>query len=82
MKKVTINLPEDVARWVRLRAAQNDRSVSEWLAELIDEVWRREEGYEVTMDRFLERARATRKLEWIEDRRPSREDLHDCAGLR
>ena len=56
--------------------------MSEWLAERIDAVRRSEEGYEVAMDRFLERARATRKLEWIEGRRPSREDLHDRAGLR
>ncbi len=28
MKNVTIILPEDVARWVRIKAAEDDRSVS------------------------------------------------------
>ena len=82
MKNVTITLPEDLARWLRVRAAENDRSVSEWLAELIEGVRRREDGYDAAMERFLERARAPRKLKWIEGRRPSREELHDRVGLR
>ena len=28
MKNITITLPEDVARWLRIRAAENERSVS------------------------------------------------------
>ena len=56
--------------------------MSEWLTELVDEVRRGEEGYDAAMERFLERVRATRKLEWIEGRRPTREELHDRAGLR
>ena len=31
MKNVTINLPEDVARWLRVKAAENDRSVPDGL---------------------------------------------------
>lgn len=36
MKKVTITLQEDLARWLRVNAAENDRSVSKWLAELLE----------------------------------------------
>ena len=36
MKNVTITLPEDVAAWLRVRAAEDGRSVSRWLAELLD----------------------------------------------
>ena len=28
MKNVTITLPDDVARWLRVKAAENDRSVA------------------------------------------------------
>ena len=28
MKNITVTLPEDLARWVRVRAAENERSVS------------------------------------------------------
>ena len=82
MKNVTITLPENVARWVRVRAAENDRSVSKWLAELIEGMRRQEDDYDVAMERFLERARETRKIEWVDGRKPTREELHDRAGLR
>lgn len=82
MKNITITLPEDVALWVRVRAAKSERSVSKWLAELIEGMRNQEDEYEVAMERFLERARRTRKLEWVDGRKPTREELHDRAGLR
>ncbi len=82
MRNVTITLPENVARWVRVRAAESDRSVSKWLAELIEGMRSQEDEYDIAMERFLERARQSRKLEWVDGRRPTREELHDRAGLR
>ena len=35
MKNVTIALPDDLARWLRVRAAEDDRSVSRWIADLL-----------------------------------------------
>ncbi|MCY4635943.1 MAG: hypothetical protein OXG04_15795 [Acidobacteria bacterium] len=43
MKNVTITLPEDLARWVRIRAAEQDRSVSRWVAELLAGIRRQED---------------------------------------
>ncbi len=82
MKNITVTLPEDVARWLRVRAAQNERSVSRWLAELIEGMRHQEDEYEVAMERFLARAREPRKLEWVDGRKPTREELHDRAGFR
>lgn len=82
MKNITITLSEDDALWVRVRAAKSERSVSKWLAELIQGMRNQEDEYEVAMERFLERARRTRKLEWVDGRKPAREELHDRAGLR
>ena len=82
MKNITITLPEDVAVWVRVRAAQSERSVSRWLAELIEGMRSQEDEYDVAMERFLERARQSRSLEWVDGRKPTREELHDRASLR
>ncbi len=80
MKNVTVTLPEDTALWLRVRAAEANRSVSSWLADLVDEMRRHEDDYEVAMTRAL--ARRPRKMEWIDGRRPTRDELHDRSGFR
>jgi len=80
MKNVTVTLPEETALWVRVRAAEQNRSVSSWLAELVEQMRRREDAYEVAMASAL--ARRPRKMEWVAGRRPTRAELHDRAGLR
>ena len=54
MKKVTITLQEDLARWLRVKAAEDDRSVSKWLAELLERMRFQEAAYETAMRRYLE----------------------------
>ena len=80
MKNVTVTLPEDVARWVRVRAAENDRSVSRWLADLLSRMKRQDDEYEVAMERFL--ARKPRVLKWVGERKPTRDEWHDRARFR
>lgn len=80
MKKVTITLPEDLARWLRVKAARDDLSVSRWLAKLLEGMQRQEDQYEAAMKRYL--AMKPRKIDWPNDRLPTREELHDCPGLR
>lgn len=80
MKNVTVTLPEDVALWLRVRAAEDGRSVSKWLADLLEGMRRQEDEYEVAMERFL--ARKPRKMEWVDGRKPTRDELHDRAGFR
>ena len=80
MKNVTITLPDDLARWLRVRAAEDDRSVSRWVADLLARMRREEDTYDVAMKRFL--AIKPWKMEWVDGRKPTREELHDRAGLR
>ena len=80
MKNITITVPEDLALWLRVRAAKQNLSMSRWLAGVLADMRRREDAYEVSMKRFL--ARKPRHLEWIGGRKPSREELHDRASLR
>ena len=80
MKNVTVTLPDDLARWVRIRAAEDDRSVSRWVADLLAGMRRGEDEYEVAIREFL--AVKPRRMEWIDGHRPTREELHDRAGFR
>ena len=80
MKNVTITLPDDLARWLRIRAAEDDRSVSRWIADLLAGMRREEDEYEVAMKRYL--AIKPWKMEWIDGRRPTREELYDRPCLR
>lgn len=80
MKSSTITLPGDLARWLRVRAAENERSVSRWVAELIDRRRRPEDAYEVAMQRALSVEPC--KMEWVDGRKPTRQELHDRAGFR
>ena len=80
MKNVTVTLPEDVAHWLRVRAAEDDRSVSRWLAELLERMRRREDQYEIAMKRYL--AMKPRRIDWPHGRRPTREELYDRPGIR
>ena len=80
MKNVTVTLPEDVAHWLRIRAAEDDCSVSRWLADLLERMRFQEDEYMIAMDRFL--ARTPRNLRWIDRWKPTREELHNRAGLR
>ncbi len=80
MKRITIRLPEDLARWVRTRAATEDRSVSRWLAEVIEKVRQHDHEYDIAMRSLL--SQKPRKLEWIAGRRPTREEIYDRPVLR
>lgn len=80
MKNVTIALPEDLARWLRIKAAKDNLSVSRWLAELLEGMCRQEDQYEAAMKRYL--ATKPHTIDWPNDRRRTREELYDRPGLR
>ena len=80
MKNVTITLPEDVARWLRVKAAEDDRSVSRWIAELLERMRRQEDEYELAMRRAL--SVEPSRITWPDGRKPTREELYDRPGLR
>ena len=46
---VTITLPDDLAQWLWVQAAANDRSVSGWVADLLAGMHRREDENETAM---------------------------------
>lgn len=80
MTIVTVTLSEEAAQCVRARAAEQNRSVSSRLAEQVERMRCGDDRYDVAMKGAL--ARKPRRMEWIDGRRPTREELHDRAGSR
>jgi plasmid stability protein len=75
MKNVTITLEEEVARWARIRAAEQNTSVSRLVGEMLKEKMQAEEAYLLAMEEFL--AEKPRVLKKPGTPYPRREDLHE-----
>jgi hypothetical protein len=80
MKNITITLDEKTAAWARVYAAKQGKSVSRVLGEMLQERMREVRDYDEAMRRYL--AKKPFKFEWIDGRRPTRDELNDRAGLR
>ena len=79
LKNVTITLDDTVARWARLEAARENTSVSRFVGDLLAERMRGRQAYDAAMERYLSvKPRAISKGRPY----PSRDELHDRAGLR
>ncbi|HXE71314.1 MAG TPA: DUF6364 family protein [Candidatus Nitrosotenuis sp.] len=74
MRNVTITLEEEVARWARVWAARQNKSVSRLVGELLKERMLQEEGYERAMEEDLAAAPWPLK---VGDRCPRREEIHE-----
>jgi hypothetical protein len=79
LKNVTITLEESVARWARLEAARENISVSRFVGELLAERMRGGQAYDVAMERYLS---VTPSAISNGNAYPTRDELHDRAGLR
>jgi plasmid stability protein len=77
MKNVTVTLDEETARWARIEAARQDMSVSSYLRELLRDRMVGEVAYSTSMERYL-----SRRGKKLGGNLPTREEVHDRAGLR
>ncbi len=53
MKNITVSMPEDLARWARVWAAENETSVSGLLGQLLQEKREKESRYQSSYQEFL-----------------------------
>ena len=74
MKNVTITLEEEVARWARIRAAENNTSVSRFVGEMLRDIMDEEKSYQMAMDRYLSQPPTTLKDPVA--KYPTREELY------
>ena len=78
LKNVTITLDDEVARWARIKAAEDNSSVSQLVGNLL-------RGFMQQRERFDRAQREFKRLgsSVISDSPyPRREDLHDRTGVR
>ena len=75
MKNVTITLDEEVARWARIKAAEQDMSVSRFLGEMLRQKMLNEQSYQSAMLRYL--AQKPQHLSEPGDIYPRREEVHE-----
>ena len=80
MKKVTITVDEEVARWVRARAAELNTSASRLLGQMLERVMLEEQYYHTAMQQYL--SGQPRVLNHSGSDCPKREELHDRGSLR
>lgn len=75
MKKITITLDEEVAHWVRIRAMQQNTSVSRLVGEMLKEKMQEEDAYLRTRVQFL--STKPQNLKKGGEPYPRREELYE-----
>jgi len=80
VKNITISMPDDLARKVRLMAAEADTSMSQFLCQLVAEKAVADEAYQNAMSSYL--SRGSRLLRDPLQPLPDREERNDRDALR
>jgi hypothetical protein len=80
MKNVTITLDEKTAAWVRVSAAREDKSVSRYVAEMLERRMRESRDYANAMRRFLDREPS--RINAAQSPLPTRDEVHERTDLR
>jgi len=78
LRNVTITLEEDVVRWARIRAAEENSSVSRLVSDLLRRLMQRHERFERSRREFERLGSAVISVGPY----PRREELHDRSGVR
>jgi hypothetical protein len=79
VKNMTITAEPDVLRWARMKAAEEDASVSHFIGQLLKERMLRERGYAAAR---REHFAALKPARFQNAHTFSRDELHDRAALR
>jgi hypothetical protein len=74
MKNVTITIEEEVARWARIRAAEEETSLSRLVGEMLREKMIEEKTYQTAMKRYL--SQVPRALKKRGEKYPRRKELY------
>lgn len=80
MKNVTITLEEEVVRWARIRAAEEDTSLSRLVGRMLRDTMNEEKMYRRSMHHFL--AKSPQVLRNAGESYPSRDELHERQNFR
>jgi len=81
MKNITITLDEHTAEWARAHAAEQGKSLSQYVGEILRRDMPRAQAYERAMNSFLARDRS-QSLTRPGEKLPIREEIYDRGMLR
>ena len=77
MPNLTITAEEEVLRWARVRAAEENTSVARLVGDILRKHMQAERGYQAARRRFL----SVKARELSQSPYPTRDELHDRARL-
>jgi hypothetical protein len=80
VKNVTITLDPETAKWLRIQAAEENKSVSRFVGELLQQHMKDRTSYLRAMRSFL--SKPPYKLREPGEPLPTREELHERTRLR
>ncbi len=80
MKNITITLDAETASWVRVKAAEHNKSVSRFVGELLQQQMKQRVEYQRAMERFL--SKPPYKIRESDEPLPKREELYDRPRIR
>ena len=80
MKNITITLDSETAAWIRVHAAEQNKSVSRVVGEILQEQMKSRREYWRAMQGYL--SKPPFDLAGEPEKYPTREEIHDRAGLR
>jgi predicted CopG family antitoxin len=80
MKNITITLDAETASWVRVKAAEQNKSVSRFIGELLQQQMKERLDYQRAMESFL--SKPAYQLGEPGEPLPKREELYDRPRIR
>ena len=80
MKNITITLDDETAAWVRLQAAEQNKSVSRFVGEHIQTSMKGRRQYERAMSAYL--SKPPFDLAGPPEEYPTRDEIHDRSRFR
>lgn len=80
MKNITITLDPETAAWVRVHAAEQNKSVSRLVGEILQTHMKDRREYQRAMRRYL--SKPPFEISGEPEKYPTRESLHDRTRIR
>lgn len=80
MTEITIKISDDLLNWVEIQATESGCSAAECTTDALEKLRAGEQAYDRAMARYF--SRVPSELNWIDGRRPTREELHDRERFR
>ena len=80
MKNITITLDPETAAWVRVHAAEQNKSVSRLVGEILQTRMKDRREYQRAMRRYL--SKPPFDLPGEPEKYPAREEIHDRTRIR